>query len=152
MAFNALRPSETLAIAGVVNPDLNTTGNHRSDWINAGDYQALMAIVMTGTLGSGATVDAKLEQAQSASGTGAKDVEGGAITQLTKGGVGDNVEAVIELFTDRLDLENGYTHVRLSMTVGGASSDSGGIVLGCGARYAPASRNNLATVTEIVNV
>lgn len=151
MAQKTLRPSEMAAIVGAIDPDANGTGDYTTGWIDMGDFAAIMAIVMAGTLGASATLDAKLEQATDASGTDAKDVDGSDITQLVKAS-NDDDQAVIECFAEDLDLEGGFTHVRLSMTVGTASSDSAGIVLGFAPRYAPASDHDIASVQEIVTV
>jgi len=149
MAQNTLKPSEQMALVGVIDPDLNAAGTYTTGWIAAKDFTAFMAIVMAGTLGTDATIDAKLEQATDASGAGAKDVPDAAITQLVKA-TDDDKQAVIECFSDSLDLLNGFTHLRLSMTVATASSDSGALVWGVGGRYEPASDYNLASVAEIV--
>lgn len=151
MAQKTLKPSEMAAVVGVIDPDANGTGAYTTGWIDMSDFAAIMAIVMAGTLGASATLDAKLEQATDGSGTGAKDVPGSDITQLVKAS-NDDDQAVIECFAEDLDLENGFTHVRLSMTVGTATSDSAGVVLGFGPRYAPASDHDLASVQEIVAV
>lgn len=144
--------SEDVAIVATVDPDVLTAATHTSDWVDMTMFQQIMAIVMVGTLGSSATVDAKLEQATDSSGTGAKDITSAAITQLTQAGSDDDKQAIINLNADQLDVANDFTHVRLSITVATASSDGGGIVLGRKARYQPASDNDLSTVDEIVSL
>jgi hypothetical protein len=146
-----LKPSEMAAVVGVIDPDAYTAATYTTGWISTSDFQSIMAVVMTGTLGASATVDAKLEQASDSSGTGAKDVTGAAITQLTKAGSDDDKQAIIECFAEDLDLVNAFTHVRLSLTVGTATSDAGAIVMGLAKRYAPASGGDLASVAEIVS-
>lgn len=145
-------PSDRVAVVGVIDPDANAAGTLTTGWISMSDFQSVMAVVQAGTLGSNATIDAKLEQASDASGTGAKDIEGAAITQLTKAGGDDDKQAVIYCNGEDLDLKNDFSHVRLSMTIGTANSDSSAIVLGLDPRYAPASNGDLASVAEIVGV
>ena len=152
MAQKALRPSEEMGIVGVIDPDAYGTGTETTGWIDVAAVPRIMAIVMAGTLGASATLDAKIEQAIDSSGTGAKDVSGAAITQLTKAGSDDDKQAVIEFWGEDLDIDNGFTHIRLSMTVGTASSDAGAIVLGTSVRYGPATDHNLASVDEIVTL
>lgn len=152
MAQKALLPSEHIAVLGAVDPDANGTGDHSTDWISMQDFQQIMAVVMAGTLGASATLDAKIEQAQDASGTGVKDVTGAAITQLTKAGGDDDKQAILQLYAEDLDLMNAFTHVRLTLTVGTAASDCGAVVMGMGARYQPASSYDAASVAEIVSI
>jgi len=151
MAQKSLKPSELAAVVGVIDPDANGTGTLTTGWIDMAQFQAIMAVIMAGTLGTSATIDAKLEQATDDSGTSAKDVDGSDITQLVKAS-NDDDQAIIECFAEDLDIANGFSHVRLSMTVGTATSDAGALVLGMSPRYGPASDNDAATVVEIVSV
>lgn len=143
--------SEAVGVVATIDPDAYAAGTVTSDWVDMSTCERIMAIVLAGTLGTGATLDAKLEQATDSSGTGAKDITGKAITQLTKIGGDDNKQAIINLSADELDVDNGYTHARLSITVSNAASDGGGIVLGAGFRYGPATDNDLASVAEVVS-
>ncbi len=150
MTQKTVRPSDRAAVVGVIDPDAYGTGTETTGWIDMGKYSALLALIMAGTLGSSATLDAKIEQAQDGSGTGAKDVSGAAITQLTKAGGDDDKQALINLWSEDLDVDNGFTHVRLSMTVGTAASDAGAVVLGMDKRHDAAAEGDLASVAEIV--
>ncbi len=76
-------------------------------------FNTLLAVIQTGVLGSSATVDAKVQQVQDSSGTGAKDITGRAITQIVKA-TGDNKQALINVKPDDLDTANGFGFVRLS--------------------------------------
>jgi len=143
--------SEEVAVVATVDPDALTAATHTSDWVDMTTFQQVMAIVMAGTLGSSATLDAKLEQATDSSGTGAKDITGKSITQLTQAGTDSDKQAIINCRSDELDVAGDFTHVRLSITVATATSDGGGIVLGRRARYQPASDSDLASVDEIVS-
>lgn len=149
MQLNALA-SELAAVVGNIDPDAYAASTVTTGWIDAAKFQQFLAIVQAGDLGASATLDAKLEQASDASGTGAKDVTGKAITQLTQAGTDSNKQVLINLNpTDDLDIDNGFDHFRLSMTVAVATSDAGGIVLGFNARQGVASDSDASTVDEI---
>lgn len=152
MAQKSLLPSEVAAVLGCIDPDAYSAGTYTTGWISMANFQCIMAVVMAGTLGSSATIDAKLEQAQDAAGTGVKDLTGSAIAQLTQAGTDADKQAVIECYAEDLDLENDFTHLRLSITVGAATSDAGGLVIGLSPRYAPAYSYDAASVDEIVTV
>jgi hypothetical protein len=110
----------------------------------------LLALIQSGVLGTGATLDAKLQQATDASGTGAKDVTGKAITQLTQAGSGSAKQAIINLRPEDLDVNNGYAYVRLSVTVGVAASLTAAQLLGFNPRFAPGDVSNQAAVAQVV--
>lgn len=142
-------PNEQAVLAAIIDPDAYSASTVTSGWVHMGTYEAIQAIVMAGTLGSSATLDAKLEQATDSSGTSAKDISGKAITQLTQAGTDSDKQAIINCRSEELDVANGFDYVRLSMTIGTATSDAGGLVLGHYPRYAPAT--DATTVDEIVN-
>tara|TARA_R110000796_G_scaffold160130_6_gene276929 strand:+ start:280 stop:723 length:444 start_codon:yes stop_codon:yes gene_type:complete len=147
MSTNTL-PSERAAVVAVIDPDAATAAAYNSGWISMATFQSVMAIIQTGTLGTSATVDGKLQQATDSSGTGVKDIAGKAITQLVKA-TNDDDQAIIQCRSAELDVDNLFNHVRLVMTVGTATSDASAIVIGFDARHAPAS--DLASVVEIVS-
>ena len=149
MLPNAL-PSEMIAIVGVIDPDALTVGTHDSDWADLSAFGQIMAIAETGTMGVSSTFDAKLQQATNAAGAGAKDIAGKAITQIVQGGGGSDEQAIINVRAEELDLDGGFTHVRLRITIGAANSDGAGLLLGVFPRYAPASDSDLSSVTQIV--
>ena len=141
------RPSDVAPLMATIDPDAYAADTYVSDYVDMRNFHAAMAVVMAGTLGASATLDAKLVQATDASGTGAKDISGKAITQLVKA-TDDDKQAVINLRAEELDVDGGFTHVALSMTVGTATSDAGAVLLGLFARHEPAA--DLASVAEIV--
>jgi hypothetical protein len=141
-----VKPSDRVALAGVIDPDANAAATYTTDWINMASFESLMAVVFAGTLGASATIDAKLQQATTAAGAGAKDVTGKAITQIAT----SDKQAVINLRAEELDVNNDFSFVRLSMTVGTAASDSGAAVFGLEPRYGPASNLAAASMIEAV--
>lgn len=150
MTFPLVPLAHDVGVLGVVKPDATAAGTVTSGWISTANCRRFMAVVMAGDLGASATLDAKIQQATDSSGTGAKDISGAAITQLTQAGTDSNKQAVISFSAGDLDIAGGYTHFRLSMTVGTATSDCGGIVLGGDARIGPATAGDAATVDEVV--
>lgn len=147
MISNA-KPSDQAAILAVLNPVSQAAGTVLTGWVSMADVEALMAVLQTGVLGTGATVDAKLRQATSAAGANAKDITGKAIAQLTKA-ANDNDQVVINCRADELDVEGGFTHVALSITVANAASLISAILLGFNGRYQPVA--HLDSVIEVVN-
>ncbi len=143
-------PSERCAVLAVIDPDANAAGALTSDWADATEFQQMMGICLAGTLGTSATLDMKLQQATDSSGTGAKDITGKSITQLTQAGTDSDKQAIINVNADDLDVAGGFTHVAIVLTTATATSDSGAILLGFDPRHGPASANDLASVDEIV--
>lgn len=142
-------PSDLVGLVGVINPGANVVGSLSTGWVNAGAYGQLFATILAGTLGAAATLDAKFEQATDSSGTGVKDITGKAITQLVKAS-NDDDQAIINLFPGELDIANDFNYVRLTCTVAGATSDYAAILQAMTPRHGPASKNDLASVVEIV--
>lgn len=138
--------SNQVQVAATIDPDAYTAAAYTSDWVSMATYNRVMAVVMAGTLGSSATLDAKLQEATDGSGTGNQDIAGKAITQLTEAGTDSDKQAIIECRAD--ELTDGFTHVALVMTVATATSDAGALILGALARNEPAT--DLASVDEIV--
>jgi len=148
MSINA-KPSELVAVLGTIDPDAQAAGAVTSDYVSLGDFNGVMAVVQTGILGTSATVDAVLVQATDSAGTGSKAITGKAITQLVKA-TNDDDQAILQVVSEELDTDNGFTHVACTLTVGTATSDVGCTLLGVNPRHAPASDNDIASVVEIV--
>lgn len=151
--MNTKAPYEGIGVVATIDPDAYGASTVVSDYVNVEDWRdGIMAIVTAGTLGTNATIDAKLRQATDASGTGVKDITGKEITQLTQAGTDESDrQAIIFVRPDELDVAGGFTHVALSLTVGTATSDAGAVVLGVGPRHTPAAEYDLASVAEIVD-
>ena len=147
--FANAKPSELIALLATIDPASQAAGTINTGWVNHGLFGNLLAIIETGVLGTGATIDAKLQQATDAAGTGSKNVTGKAITQIVKAS-GDNKQALISTKSADLDTEGGFAYVRLSITVGTAASIVGAQVIGTNPRYADASAYNQAAVVQVV--
>lgn len=142
--------SDSVVVAATIDPDVLTAAAYTSDWVDMATFERIQAIAMAGTLGSSATFDAKLQQATDSSGTGAKDISGKSITQLTQASPDDSdKQAVIDCEGNELDVANSFTHVALVITVGTATSDGGGLIIG-ESKHKPATDHDLASVAEIV--
>jgi uncharacterized protein (UPF0333 family) len=139
--------AEQTAVLAAISPVSQGAGTVTTGWLSFDKFQALVAVLKTGVLGSSATVDMKFQQATDASGTGAKDVTGRALTQIVKA-TGDNKVASIEVHPGDLDTANNFTHVRASLTVGTAASLVDVTVLGIAPTYLPARAYNAAAVVQ----
>ena len=148
--FPNAKGSELFSVLATIDPASQAVGTVTTGWISAGNHHNLLALVQSGALGTGATLDAKIQQATDASGTGAKDLTGKSITQLTQAASGSGKQALINLRPDDLDANNGYAYVRLSVTVGVAASLTAAQLLGVNPRFAPGDASNQASVAQIV--
>lgn len=148
--FPNAKISEQAAVLATIDPVSQGAGTVTTGWISAAAFERFMAIIQTGVMGASATLDGKLQQATDSSGTGAKDVTGKALTQIVKA-TGDNKQALINLQpTAHLDITNGFSYFRLSLTVGTAASLIAASVIGGVADNMPASALNQAGVVQIV--
>ena len=147
--FPNAKGSELLAILATLDPASQAAGT-ATGWISLAMHNGLLAVIQTGALGTGATVDAKVQQALDAVGTGAKDIAGKAISQIIKA-TGDNKQALINVKPEDLDTVAGFGFVRLAVTVGGAASLTAAQVLGVSPRMLPADASNQAAVAQIIS-
>lgn len=147
--FGNLNPSDRAGIAAVINPAQVAPGTVTTPWVDARTFFALLAIISTGVLGAGATIDAIVEQATSDAGAGAKAVAGSAIGQIAKA-TGDNKQVAINVRPEDLDKNGGFKFVRLSITVGGAASFLSAMLVGFDPRYGAAGANQSTTVAQTV--
>lgn len=145
--------SDQAVLAAAINPQSGAANTYTSGWVSMATYEAILAAVQWGAIAATGLVDAKLEQATNAAGAGAKDITNKAITQVT--GSQDNGQALINLRSDELDVENGFDHVRLSITVGDTASPTAataliaGFILGFCARYQPAT--DATSVAQVIS-
>lgn len=143
------KPSDKATLLAFLQPISQSAATVTTGWVPASRFENILAVLQCGVLGASATVDAKLQQASDSSGTGAKDITGKAITQLTKAGSDDGKSVMINCRSEELDVTNAFTHVRLSITVGTAASLVGASVWGFDARYGVASHDT--TVKQVVS-
>lgn len=141
-----LKPSQNVAILDSIAPQSMIAGTYTSGWVAANQALWLAAILQIGTPGSSGTIDAKLQQATSSAGAGAKDLI--AMTQQTAAG-----QVIIQAKTDSLDLANGFGYVRLSVTTAVAATPCSALLLGMSERNGPPDASggiNNASVLSVV--
>jgi hypothetical protein len=141
--------SEQAAVLATIDPISQGVGTAVSGWLSAANFERFLATIDVGVFGASATVDAKLQQATTSGGAGAKDITGKSITQLLAAG-GNNRQALINLRASELDLANSFNYFQLSVTVGTAATLIAANVLGGVAKNMPASALNQAGVAQIV--
>lgn len=147
MNVNSL-PSERAALVGVIDPDAYTANTYTSGYISMANFRRFLVAILVGDMTSTATLNAKLIGYTDASGSGAADIAGTAITALTEAGGDSNKQVLINLNTDSL-AGSGLTHFRLSMTTAAAAVDVGAVIFGFDPLSAPASDLDASTVDEI---
>ena len=141
--------SEKVAVLATLDPAAIAAGTVVTAYVPMANIMQLSALIQTGVMGAGGTVDAKLVQATSAAGAGSKDIAGKAIAQVVKAS-GDGKQAFIEMHGAELDVNGGFAFVALSITVGTAASQLSAALIGSVPRFAPASALNAASVAQIV--
>ena len=147
--FDNVKIAEKLAILATLDPASVSSGTVVTSWVPATNFMGFIALLQTGVMGSLGTIDAKLQQATSAAGAGAKDITGKAITQIVAAS-GNNKQALIECRTSDLDGSNGFNFVALSVTVGTASSIVGASLIGGNPVYSPTAIYNQPAVVQVV--
>lgn len=148
-----LRPSDRAAVVGVVDPASLSATTHDTDWVDMGQFERLLGIVLVGQTGENATVDVAVLQATDSGGSDAKAlVPAKAATQLDAAASPqpNNQQIIVNITGEELDRENDFTHVALRVTVGTAATLGAAVLLGLDPRYGPASDNDLSSVVEIV--
>lgn len=140
-----MKGSEALTVLAVVDP-ISTSGAVSSAWVPVAELARILAVIQVGLIAATGTLNAKLEQATSSGGAGAKDIVGKAITALVD--TNDNRQILINCRMEELDVPGGFNHVRLTITAAVAASLVAGLVLGLDARYQP--KAHAASVTETV--
>ncbi len=152
MAEHNMLFSEACSVLDAIDADAYTAATYTTGWIDMSIWSKIGALVAVGDLGSSATVAAKLEQSGPTSGTGTKDITGKAIVGLTQTPTNNsNTQQWINCRNDELDAINNFRYVRLSITIGTATSDAAGYVFGLDCKYGPATDHDNANVTQVIN-
>ncbi|OMS46597.1 hypothetical protein AQ740_18020 [Burkholderia pseudomallei] len=119
-----------------MDPANQAAGTVTSAWVPVQNFHTFLALIGTGAMGANGTLDAKIRQAQDASGTGAKDLQGKVITTI-QAASGANVQALINFRNGDLDMNNGYAFVQVSLAIGTAASYVAAYLFGVGGRFDP---------------
>lgn len=147
MASITQRWHERNAVVATIDPDAYAATTYLTDAIDMSKFSRVVFIVMAGDLGSSATLDFAVHQADTSGGSYAA-ISGKSITQLTQAGSDSDKQAIVEVLASELGA--GKQFLKGSLVVGTATSDCGVIAIGTHARYGPASDDDLASVDEIV--
>lgn len=152
MTFNPnVRPSDRVQVLAACSPVSQAAGSYTSGWLDASQFEQFLAVILSGTLGASATIDANIQQAKDSAGTGAKAIGSGkAIAQWTTSPSKANVEALINLRAEELDMNNGFSFIQLTVTVGVAASEISAVLLGFDPRYETAQPSSGAAVVDQV--
>lgn len=137
-----IKTSTAIPLIAALPPLSQGVATRSTGWVAAKDYFNYMAVIESGVMGASGTLDAKIEQAQDSGGTGVKDITGKVITQITA----NNKNAVINFCQNDIDMTNGFTHVRVTLTVAVAASLTSAQLFGDDARFEKAT-NTIADQT-----
>lgn len=149
MTLGTVRAVDRVAVLAVLNPVSQGAATVTTSWVPVASWDAILAVLQSGALGTNATLDAKIQQAKDSSGTGAKDVTGKAITQWLQATADkSNKQALLGVRVGDLDVANNFSHVRLSVTVATAASLMSAVLLGIGNRRAAVAQ--AASVAQVV--
>ncbi|KKL46550.1 hypothetical protein LCGC14_2344430 [marine sediment metagenome] len=153
MSMSNLLPSEVAAVLATIDPDANSNATYLSDAIDMSRFDAILAVILVGTMAGTSTINASFTQATASGGTYKAISPAKAMTALSQAVSPDDSDkqVLMNLRAEELDIDHGYRYVKLSLVVGVAESDCGAVVLGFGSRFGPAYDNDLASVAEIVN-
>lgn len=142
-----LKPSQRASVVGAVNPQSATTVQV-SGWLDSAAFHNFLAVIQTGAITATGLVDAKIQQATSSGGAGAKDITGKSIVQLTAA-ANANQQALINLKHEDLDIANGFRWIQLSVTPSVAAALIGATVLGFDPRFGMASDTGNASAAQV---
>lgn len=145
-----LKPSQRVGVVGAINAQSATTVQ-TSAWIDATTFHNYLALIALGAITATGLVNAKLQQATDNAGTGAKDVTGKAIAQMSAA-ANSNQQALINLKQEDLDIANGFKFFQLSVTPSVAAALIEATVVGLDPRYGFASdaANAAASQQQVV--
>ena len=114
---------ERYKLVDVIHP-ISSSSAQDGSWKKVENTGEIVAIINTGAIASGSHVDAKMRQANTAGGGGAKDIANAKITRLTA--TDDNQCILISVHTKNLD--DGFLWVQLIITPAGTASLVSGLV------------------------
>jgi hypothetical protein len=136
------RFTETVALLDTINPALVDDAAAETGWVAVKLYRRIIGVVLLGATDIGVTL-IRLLGATDGSGTGSTAIK--TATNLTA--TDDNKQVLLEAGIDAL---TGYTHVKLTATVGDGSTGAqiAGVLLGSVARYADVTHDT--TVAQVV--
>lgn len=141
------RFSETAEVLAHIPADSETV-EVNTGWIFAGNHHRYAVLISLGDMAATATFDIDVEQAQDSTGTGAKNITGKSITQLTQAGGDGNQTLIIELKGTELDVSGGFPYIQVEVTPANAAVEFAVFLLGLVPRYAPVSTTNVEEIVD----
>ena len=133
--------TEAVDLLAKIDPASYTTVQN-SAWVPLGAVDRAVAIAAVGAITASGTLDMKIRQAKDAAGTGAKDITGKAIVQVTQAAGGSNKVYAIEVRDIELDTANSFTHISVQLTPAVAAAIVGVLLLGTAAAQEPVAGAN----------
>jgi Rieske Fe-S protein len=140
------RLNERLSIVATIDPASVSAGTAASDVVKMDVHREVAFILLTGALGTSATVDLKLQASATSGGTYA-DISGKSITQMVKAS-NDNDQVTINLRSS--EMPAGKAFVKAVATVGTAASIISLVAVAENDRFEPANATQLASVVQNV--
>jgi len=140
---------EQVGVMATVDPQLVDNAAATSDWVLMKYIDRVAFVVSVGATDT--TVDVKLQQASDASGTGAADISGYSVTQLTADD--DNKQVIIEIDAATvLAAVSTKPYVAVVVTAGNGTTGAqiSAVGLGYWFDYSFPADNDLASVVQIV--
>jgi hypothetical protein len=150
MSAPGLRLSDQWAIIATIDPQSHASGDLTSDVIDMANYHRVAAIVASGALASGGTLDIAAKGDTASDGSFATAITGKTTAAGTFSGSAssNDKQAIVEV--DGAEMEaQGLRYLRFDLTAGSSGGLAAVLVLGC-TRYNPTGYD-LASVAEIVD-
>jgi hypothetical protein len=119
-----------------------------NDYRSMANHQRGVALLAVGDMDAGATVDLQLYQATDIHGANAKVIPDKAITRLTQAGGDEHSAVIIEMRTEEMDVDGGFSFIGGTLTVAGGSATCALIGFGACSNQLPIPTTNW---TEIVD-
>jgi len=118
-----------------------------TDWIKVSDFNRVCGIVRSfNSAGSAQSTDAFFEQAKDDSGTDAQPIESNESLAFDGDGTGG-----IEMLTDRMELNEGYSYIRLTTSNEGEAADITSLVFGYDSRHEAIEQPIISEIVTVVS-
>lgn len=150
--FPSLKAIDRIVDLGGVDPQSIGSGSTiSSGWISAQQYGSFVAMLRTGVISAGGSVNMQIRQAQDSSGTGAKNITGKTLTApLTNAGYPTSGQAEINVRGDELDVSNGFSYLQIQVTATSAAALASAALVANDPRNGPCSASLPATMSQAV--
>jgi len=102
----------------VAGPAVVATGTVPASYIDVSNFERFQFKINMGA--TDGVLDAQVVQATAAAGTGSKNITGAAITQLSA--TDDNKQALIEVQVSKMDINNDFRYVAITITAAGTTT------------------------------